>query len=88
MILDLGSQKSYITENLRQELNLSSVSTETLVVKTFGNTVETARTYDIVQTRMQGTNSDLNLYVSCYVVPVICSPLTHQPVQFASNQES
>ncbi|CAB4016444.1 Hypothetical predicted protein, partial [Paramuricea clavata] len=33
-------------------------------------------------------NSDLNLYVSCYVVPVICSPLTHQPVQFASSHYS
>lgn len=88
LILDLGSQKSYITENLRRELNLPSVSTETLVVKTFGNTTETARTCDIVQTCIRGTNSDLNIYVSCYAVPVICSPLACQPVQFASSHYS
>ena len=38
---------------------------------------------------MQGTNSsDFNFYVSCCAVPVICSPLTHQPVQFAFNHFS
>ncbi|CAB3999740.1 Hypothetical predicted protein [Paramuricea clavata] len=35
LILDLGSQKCYITESLRQKLDLTAVNRETLVVKTF-----------------------------------------------------
>lgn len=37
LIFDLGSQKSYITENVRQELKIAATKSQSLFIKTFGN---------------------------------------------------
>lgn len=59
IILDLASRKSDITNKLRKYLNLVTVSTENLIVKTFGSTTETAQACVVVQACIRGVNNDL-----------------------------
>ena len=39
VIFDSGSQKSYITQRARDQLNLPTMSTDSLLIKTFGTNV-------------------------------------------------
>ena len=84
IILDLGSQKSYITNKLRDKLNLQKIGSENLLVKTFGSASEQFKVCGVVQVCVKGLD-DLSMYITCYTVPTICAPLLHQPVEFAAQ---
>lgn len=47
-----GSQKSYITNDLRQELNLKPIGTGTINVKTFGSTEGKCCAVDLLKLRV------------------------------------
>ena len=72
---DSGSQKTYITCDLKERLNLKPTKIEQVLIKTFGNDDEQLHQCAVVQICLKGINSDLSLYVTAYVVPTICSPL-------------
>ena len=85
VILDGGSQCSYITGRLREALMLPTQSSESLVIKMFGSEGGRAQTCDVVRLGVRardGTHVDLKLLV----VPLICEPLSGQPVSCASER--
>ena len=47
-VLDPGSQRSYVSTEVRGSLRLKKTRTESLVIKTFGNETGTHRTCDVV----------------------------------------
>ena len=84
ILLDSGSQKSYVSQMLKEALSLKPIHSETLVIKTFGSTDEMVQTCDNVQLCVQRVNG-LNLYLTANTVPVICAPLQNQCIELSRD---
>ena len=78
LLLDSGSQQSYISEKLKNELDLPTVRREPLFVKTFGNTNSKCKSVDIVRLNLITSNKTIIMEAIC--TPDICNPLTNQNV--------
>ena len=85
LIFDTGSQRSYVSEGLREELACPTVKTETLMIKTFGTTTGELKSHDMVEVCIQGLNSEEIIEVHAYAVNTVCAPLENQAVQFAAE---
>ena len=77
MLLDDGSQKSYITNSLKTELKLKNVKKQTVCLNTFGNDHYQKHALDVVKLKLKGQfNGYCNeIEVSALCVPEICMPL-------------
>ena len=84
LMFDSCSQKSYITNKLHSELCLPVIGRETLLVKTFGEVTPKLVTCDIVQMCVH-TRNGLAVYIPCYSVPEICSPISCQVIEVAKS---
>ena len=73
-------QRSYITSKTREQLNLPTVGKETLLIKTFVDNSAFVKECDIVKLCIR-TIDAMIVYVTAYVVPVICSPVSNQEIQ-------
>ena len=82
IILDSGSQCSYITQGLKEDLVLCPERAERVVVKTFGSTDEKALHCDVVKLLMKTTYGD-DLELEFLVVPLICEALSGQVITCA-----
>lgn len=78
-ILDSGSQRMYVTSHVREKLKLPAIATETIQIKTFGNSESYDKTCDVVSFGVR-VKSGETLEIAALVVPLICSPLTSQPI--------
>ena len=81
-IMDSGSQRTYITSHLRDNLNLSTMSVESLRIKTFGSAEALDVSCDVVKFGLV-TNNSSTLIISALVAPFICNPLTSQPISYS-----
>ena len=83
ILFDSGSQRSYISDDLRKRLDLKTVRTENLVLKTFGKSENVLKKLDVVRLFIKyGINKRLCIEVLC--VPFICDPLTSQNISTAT----
>ena len=82
IIFDSCSQKTYVSEKLQKSLNLPVVGSDTLLIKTFGETSAKLRKCDIVQFAVHSLDN-MRIYVTGYVVPTICSPVSNQIIEVA-----
>ena len=73
-------QRSCITSKTREQLNLPTVGKETLLIKTFGDNSASVKECDIVKLCIR-TIDAMIVYVTAYVVPVVCSPVSNQEIQ-------
>ena len=85
IILDSGSQKTYITQQLKETLGLKPLARERLCIKTFGSDYDNLKTVDVVNLCLKNVNKDVTMTITAHVVPMICSPLNYQAVQFAKK---
>ena len=83
LLLDSGSQRSYISEKLRNELNLPTLRRERLFIKTFGNTNSKCKSVDIVPLNVITSNKTITIEAIC--TPDICDSLTNQNVKAVST---
>ena len=84
IVLDCGSQRSYVTERLTEELSLTTRKEQSLRIMTFGSSGEHTRICRIVKLGLllkDGQTRPMTLFV----VPLICEPLTCQPVSFCRD---
>ena len=79
IILDSGSQRSYITQGLREDLGLCPERAERVVIKTFDSTDEKELHCDVVKMLMKTTDGD-DLELEFLVVPLICEALSGQVI--------
>ena len=89
VLIDIGSQRSYISENVRNKLNLKTIRAQKLVIKTFGNDHNSVvKTLDVVQVKIghSNANDDCTL-IEAYCVQFICSPLKNQCINKAKGLE-
>ena len=85
LILDGGSQKSYISERARGLLNLEATEEKSLSIATFGSAKGSTKVCPIVSVGMclRGYPS---MSLTLYVMPTICEPLVGQPVSACVKQ--
>ena len=83
LLLDSGSQRSYISEKLRNELNLPTLRRERLFIKTFGNSNSKCKNVDIVPLNVITSNKTITIEAIC--TPDIYDPLTNQNVKANYN---
>ena len=76
IMFDSGSQRVYVNEHLKQILNLKTLRTEKLILKTFGNEKPSEKLFDVVKIKLNGVKKDFVIEV--LVIPQICSPITNQ----------
>ena len=86
MILDSGSQRSYVSDRLKNAINLPVIGTEQLEIKTFGNARTVSRKMENVQFMIQNPRNDFSIVLSALSVPLICAPLQRQSIQFAQSK--
>ena len=75
ILFDNGSQRSYVTDSLKSKLGLSSTSSETLHLNTFGENAYRKQRCQVVTLPLK-TKTDEFVEISALNFPVICSPLT------------
>ena len=60
-MFDSGSQRIYVNEHLKQILNLKTLRTEKLILKTFGNEKPTEKLFDVAKIKLNGVKKDFVL---------------------------
>ncbi len=79
VILDPGSQRSYITERARTSLKLKPTGQQCMSISTFGSGGRSSQTCDVVKVGVQ-TREGHECSLELFVVPLICEPLRFQPI--------
>ena len=85
VILDSRSQRSCVTNRVRNQLDLPTVRTDTMVIKTLGSEEERIQTCDSVKFVLKSQHDKSEINLSAYVVPKICEPLQHQFISHAQQ---
>ena len=85
LILDGGSQKSYISERARDLLDLEATEEQSLSIATFGSNKGSTKVCPIVNVGMCLKGPSF-MSLSLYVIPTICEPLVGQPITACVNQ--
>ena len=84
LILDSGSQRTYVSARLREHLNLPAESSQRISIKTFGSTKENTLCVDVVRLSV-ATGQGEGVELSAFVVPIICDPLQSQSIAEATH---
>ena len=82
IIFDCGSQRSYITDELKSYLMLDPVCTETMLIKTFGSEDCSTQQCEQVELEISLQLGD-RLKMSFLSVPLICEPISGQSISYA-----
>ena len=77
ILFDLGSQKSYMSRALKNQLGLIPVRTDKILLKTFGSNEPILKTCEVVQISIQ-CQDELKIFIQAYVVAL-------SVVQFLTN---
>ena len=88
ILLDRGSQRSYISERAKEKLDLFPKRKEKLLIKTLGQENEDLRECGIVKFCVRGLNQSSGVQMTAHTVPPIYGPLVNQAVQFAQQSYS
>lgn len=78
-IFDCGSQRSYITDRVKNSLQLLTKRTENIYIKTFGSSVGDIKRCEVVELCVVARNGS-KIYIETLVVPMICDPLNSQSI--------
>ena len=84
-ILDTGSQRSYVTDGVKQALSLETEEVQQLSIATFGAAGHKSQRFEVLRVGLKmkdGKNQELKLIK----VPSICEPLTAQPISLCLNK--
>ena len=80
ILLDSGSQLSFISQKARQTLKLLTISKHKIDVKTLSN-ASNAKDLYLVQVAAKSKGSLLNIYVNVFIND-ICLPVEKQNIEF------
>ena len=78
-MMDTGSQRSYITENVRNQLTLSTVGKQCMTIATFGATKRDERVCASVRVGLRVKYGQVKV-LTLFSVQRICDPLTPHPL--------
>ena len=81
VLMDGGSQRSYVTDRVKEALSLPTEKQQKMLIKMFGSEQEAKRVCDVVRIGLR-TVGEADLEMPFFSVPLICQPLSHQPITF------
>ena len=84
-MFDSGSQQSYITESLAQDLSLPSVGRQSLTVMTFGAADSQSHICERVKLELELKDGQTT-QITLYTTPLICKPLSYQPISLCQDK--
>ena len=84
-VLDAGSQRSYITRNVRNLLRLTPKGQQPMSILTFESTQRLDQNCEIVQVGMKLRDGS-DQFFGLFTVPTICEPLTSQPIALCTEK--
>jgi len=84
LILDSGSQRSYLTEQIKNTLGLQRVKQQQLSILTFGSSKRDTRHCEVVRIGI-ATRDGQDEILELLTVPHICEPLAPQPIDLCST---
>ena len=84
-VLDVGSQRSYITERAKKALQLKPEDKQRMFIMTFGAKEGKELTCKVVQIGMK-LRDDVNQELQLFAVSQICEPLTPQPINIYTQK--
>ena len=79
IVMDSGSQRSYLTHGARGTLHLPTTDKQRLAIEAFGSKRGDPRLCEVVQVSVK-TRDGGDKKIDLFVVPHICEPLTTQPI--------
>ena len=85
LMFDGGSQRSYISERVKEALGLETECTEVVNIKTFGSETTKTQTVDVVTASIH-TKEGNQMNILFSTVPLIREPLSCQPVAYTKQQ--
>ena len=83
-LFDIGSQRTYISSDLRNKLGLKTLRKERIFIKTFGNKNSNALSADAVPLKIISDQKIVTTEAVC--TPVICASLLNQNIQHVSTR--
>ena len=85
IVLDSGSQRSYITEHVARELSLAPEGKQSMTIMTFGTSKEQPQACERVRLGLVQKNGQTR-QLMLFTVPLICEPLSCQPVTLCQDK--
>jgi hypothetical protein len=85
IILDGGSQRSYVSDKVKSALNLPVEHKESMLIQAFGSTSEELTDCPFVKLDIK-TQDGENINIAAYSVPLICTPVVRQTVLEAQER--
>ena len=85
VMLDGGSQRSYVTQRVRETLGLEPESVEEMQIRTFGSESTTLQTVEMATIAVSLKTGD-PIHVLFSTVPFICEPLSCQPIAYTKER--
>ena len=64
--MDSGSQRTYVTNSVKEKLGLQTKRTESLKLNTFGKDRFSKKKCDVVQLSLQGNGGDVEISAVCF----------------------
>ena len=87
VLFDSGSQRSYVTERVKAHLSLDTDHVETMLIKTFGSDKENRQECSVVKLGLM-LKDGASIEMSLFTVPLICEPLSVQPISYTRERYS
>ena len=82
IVFDSCSQRTYVTQRMKDSLSLHPVASDTLKITVFGDEEPTRKEYEQVQFSIKAIDG-MELYAKGHVVPTICNPICSQTINAA-----
>ena len=86
LVIDSGSQRSYVTQRARALLELSTANQEEIMIKAFGTNEAVIQHCDVVPICLKSRLSNFETGIKALEVPSIRSPLQGQAIRQAKSQ--
>ena len=85
LMLDGGSQRSYISQRVKDALGVLPDHVEQVQIKTFGSDTTTRQTVEMVRVGIL-LRSGITIQLMLSTVPLICEPLSCQPIAYTKEK--
>ena len=76
ILFDGGSQRSYVTDEVRRKLNLNAETAETINLNTFGSQKSERKKCDLVCINLDVGRDEQPVNIAALCYPTICSPIS------------
>ena len=85
VVLDTGSQRSYITNRAKDALSLTPENVQCLSIVTFGSRKEGSQNCEVVRVGMK-TRGGSDIVLVLFAIPLICEPLASQSISHCAER--